>query len=321
MGTVTIIGTCAVTFAAASGTILGRWAAMRAHRMHMRRAAGLKLDPSDRFAIRAKSLGHPCKPLARALLQIPKMQQLSKGISPFLEAEWKLGTEAFLSALISFSLITGIAACALTASPAFALAAMGICMVGTWLYIRHRVEEDQQRMRSNIPNALRSLTDSFRSGHSLVQTMQQASVDAPGRLGEMFGTVAHSLELGRTTSESLAGLQGEGSAPELAFVAVALDVQHQSGGSIAPVMESAREVVEGELELLQTLHVQTAQAKLSASIVTIMPFVLIAFFSLASPGFLSPFLESPLGICLLAIALCMQGAGVLAVRRICKVDR
>ncbi len=306
MGTVTIIGTCAVTFAAASGTILGRWAAMRAHRMHMRRAAGLKLDPSDRFAIRAKSLGHPCKPLARALLQIPKMQQLSKGISPFLEAEW---------------LITGIAACALTASPAFALAAMGICMVGTWLYIRHRVEEDQQRMRSNIPNALRSLTDSFRSGHSLVQTMQQASVDAPGRLGEMFGTVAHSLELGRTTSESLAGLQGEGSAPELAFVAVALDVQHQSGGSIAPVMESAREVVEGELELLQTLHVQTAQAKLSASIVTIMPFVLIAFFSLASPGFLSPFLESPLGICLLAIALCMQGAGVLAVRRICKVDR
>lgn len=108
--------------------------------------------------------------------------------------------------------------------------------------------------------------------------------------------------------------------PELSFVAVALDVQHRTGGSIAPVLESATESVEGELKLMRALRVQTAQAKLSASIVTVMPFVLVALFSLMSPDFLSPFFSSFLGLALLALALIMQLTGVLIVRRMLKVD-
>ena len=47
---------------------------------------------------------------------------------------------------------------------------------------------------------------------------------------------------------------------ELAFIAVALDVQHASGGSLASVLDAARESVEGEIELERSLRVQTAQA-------------------------------------------------------------
>lgn len=103
--------------------------------------------------------------------------------------------------------------------------------------------------------------------------------------------------------------------PELAFVAVALDVQHRSGGSLAAVLDAARESVESEIDLARSLKVQTAQAQLSARIVTAMPFVLIALFSLMSPGFLSPFFESMAGMALLAAALVMQVAGVVLVHR------
>ena len=88
-------------------------------------------------------------------------------------------------------------------------------------------------------------------------------------------------------------------AGQLAFVAVALDVQHQSGGSLAAVLDAARESVESEIDLARSLKEQTAQAQLSARIVTAMPFVLIALFSLMSPGSLSPFFESMAGMALL----------------------
>ena len=73
-------------------------------------------------------------------------------------------------------------------------------------------------------------------------------------------------------------------------------------------------------ELERSLHVQTAQARLSARIVSVMPFVLVALFSLVSEGFLEPFFNSAAGVALLLVALSMQAAGVLAVRRMLRVE-
>jgi tight adherence protein B len=126
--------------------------------------------------------------------------------------------------------------------------------------------------------------------------------------------------MGATPTEALDVFRHNEAVPELAFVSVALDVQHQSGGSIAPVLESATDSVSSELDLMRSLRVQTAQAKLSAGIVTVMPFVLVALFSLMSPGFLSPFFESFVGFLLLAVALLMQAAGVLCVRHMLKIN-
>ncbi len=126
--------------------------------------------------------------------------------------------------------------------------------------------------------------------------------------------------MGAPATEALAVLERQRGVPELAFAAVALDVQHQSGGSIGPVLEAAQDSVESELELLRSLKVQTAQAKLSARVVTVMPFILVGLFSLMSPGFLSPFFESLPGMVMLAVALLMEAAGVLVVRRMLKVD-
>lgn len=313
------LGILAVAFAGAAGSMTGTWAWSRGRRL-VRVGRSLGFSDQDRAASVGRALGRPFLAPARALLRIEAVQEMASAALACLKAEGRLQAEAYLSALLGLCSLVGIASFALTSSAAFAVAASCLCFVGSWLYVRHEADKAACAMREETPDALRSLADSFRSGHSLLQTMQQASVELEGGLGSLFASAAHSLEMGETTSRSLSALRAVKGVPELAFVAVALDIQHQSGGSIAPVLESARASVEGELELARSLRVQTAQAKLSASIVTIMPFVLVAFFSLASPGFLAPFFASGLGLFLLAMALVMQVAGVLAVRRICRVD-
>ena len=86
------------------------------------------------------------------------------------------------------------------------------------------------------------------------------------------------------------------------------------------VLDAASGSVESQIELRRSLRVQTAQAKLSARVVSVMPFVLIALFSLVSDGFLEPFFESALGLATLALALGMQAAGIAMVRRMLKVE-
>lgn len=319
MGITGAWGLLAVAFAGACGGCVGTWGIRRA-RMKLHASTSLGLSRREQMLLAVRAAGRPMRPLARRLLRIVTVRSIVHEACHGLSMEEKLTAEEACSVVLAASLLSGLAAFLLTLSPVFATAIVCIVLVSAGCWARHVAVQERQAMREAVPDALRSLADSFQSGHSLVQTLQQASADLHGRLALLFSQAANRLKAGETTSEALAALKEERDVPELAFVAVALDVQHQSGGSIAPVLESARRSVEDELELMRSLRVQTAQARLSATIVTIMPFLLVAFFSLASPDFLAPFFDSALGLLLLIMALVMQLGGVLAVRRICRVD-
>lgn len=180
-------------------------------------------------------------------------------------------------------------------------------------------EKRKEELREAIPDALRSMSVCSHAGLSLLQTFQQVSREVEEPLSTLFLTAVHDLETGRTVSEALESFKKNVDVSELAFVAVALDVQHRAGGSLQQVLDAARDSVENELALKRSLRVQTAQAKLSARIVSVMPFILIALFSFISPGFLSPFFGSFIGLVLLSLAALMQAAGILMVRRLLDV--
>ncbi|WP_302962139.1 type II secretion system F family protein [uncultured Adlercreutzia sp.] len=263
----------------------------------------------------------PLLPLASALLRNRAVSRWADGLVRLCRSR---GLATQPAPAVSAALVLGIVAVGggwvLTGSPVFGAALAGCAVVAVGGL--SRAEEDRCRaaLRDEVPDALRSLGVCFRAGLSLVQTLRQTGTEMKGPLGELFLSAACVLETGGTAGESLAVFRRRADVPELAFVAVALDVQHACGGSIAPVLDAARESVEGEIELARSLRVQTAQAKLSARIVTAMPFILVALFSLMSPGFLAPFVESVPGMVLLAMALAMQVAGIVAVRRLLDVD-
>lgn len=256
------------------------------------------------------------EPVAEALLRVASVRRYLVWAQLSLEERGYATTQVALLTLTLFAVFGCVGAgWVLTATPVFGLAvAAGSVALGCSVS-KNAAEKRAVALRDEIPDALRSLGVCFKVGLSLMQTLRQTGSEMQGPLGEVFLAAARTLESGGTASEALALFRGRPGTPELAFVAVALDVQHQVGGSLLHVLEAARESVEGEIELSRSLKIQTAQARLSARIVTLMPFALIALFSLMSPGFLSPFFASVGGMALLAVALAMQAGGVLLVRR------
>ena len=86
------------------------------------------------------------------------------------------------------------------------------------------------------------------------------------------------------------------------------------------VLDATRESLESELELKRSLRVHTAQARLSARVVVGVTIAMVALLSLITEGFLQPFFASPIGLCLLTIAIVMQVTGILLVRRLLDVE-
>lgn len=288
-----------------------------------RKHAASALMPDEKSWVSAR-LSSGCAllmPMARRLCRIRAVDASTVGLVRVLgQRGIASAKDALLSWELAAFLLLSCALGLLSGSAVGGLAAGCCAALGLASWAKTQEERRCTTLREQVPEALRCMGVCFRSGLSLQQTFGQVARESNGALGERFAAAGRRLEMGSSTSEALEVLRADVGVPELAFVAVALDVQHQSGGSVTPVLDAARESVEGELELLRSLRVQTAQAKLSARIVTIMPFLLVALFSLMSPGFLTPFFSSVMGWGLLALALAMQLSGVLIVRRLLRVE-
>ncbi len=263
----------------------------------------------------------PLEPLALRALGFPTVAEAADELALSLAARGLVTDGRAIVSLIAALSLALFAGCWLVLRSPWAAAAVAACAVACVIsFGRSLGERRRAAMVESVPGALRSMGVCFRAGLSLMQTMRQSGKEVGGPLGELFERAAKELEVGVSASEVLEGFRKASGIPELSFVAVALEVQHQSGGSIARVLDVARQSLENELELRRSLRVQTVQAKLSARIVTLMPFVLVALFSLVSEGFLDPFFESWAGLALLGLALGMQVAGVLLVRRVLRVE-
>lgn len=176
------------------------------------------------------------------------------------------------------------------------------------------------RMEKALPEALRLLCISLESGASLVQALRYAADHCAEPLaGELKRTV-WDLEAGHGFDEAIASLRERTGSPEFAFLAVAMEMQHQSGGSLSAILDSTSALLKQSSDLKEELRTKTSQGRLSSRIVALMPLVLVGLISLFSPGYLLSFFSSPLGACLLAMALVLEIAGVVLVRRSLSVD-
>lgn len=261
------------------------------------------------------------KPLAKLLLKVARINRM------FSEAVVVMRAKGFATQVQSLcstwcaaiAVIMGVGTF-LGASPVFGIAAATCFAVVGYFAIERYKDKRAEQMRESVPDVLRSMGVCFHAGFTLLQTFQQIASEIRGPLGSLFSRAAHELETGVSAEEVLVSFRDQASIPELAFVAVALKVQHDAGGSMAAILDAARDSVQGEIELKRSLKVQTAQAKLSARVVTALPFVLIALFSLITEDFLAPFFSSAIGLILLAVAIAMQATGVLIVRGMLKVE-
>lgn len=226
-----------------------------------------------------------------------------------------------LSSMIGITLVSSAIAFVVTLSPVFAISLFILVWALVFTLSNSRTENLTRSMREQVPEALRCMAACSKSGLSLMQSLESTAKECKGTLSDLFASSASRLKLGETTSQSLSILKNNTLIPELKFVAVALDVQHISGGAIEPILESARQSVNNEIELQRNLKVQTSQARLSATIVTLMPFVLLALFSFISPDFLKPFFSSVPGMALFLAAIFMQMTGVVIVRRILNISK
>lgn len=221
-------------------------------------------------------------------------------------------------------LLAMLVACALgvllTGSPVVGALFASAVPVAAHLLASRAIERQRDEAYVLLPDVFAALGACFGAGHSLSQAIEQVADEFDGPLGAQFGQAADALKAGRSVPEVLDDLAGSSPFAEMRFIGVALDVQSRTGGSLAGILEGASRSVSTSVELKRSLAVQTAQARLSARVVTVMPLALLIIIALADPHYLVSFFTSAAGWAIFLLALALEATGIFWIRRILSVE-
>lgn len=188
------------------------------------------------------------------------------------------------------------------------------------LWLGRRADARAMTLAEQVPDALRTIDAALTAGLGVGKAIVYAARSTSGPLGLELRQVVWEVRAGRSLEGALERLRSRVGVAELELVVVALEVQHRSGGSLHAILESAIEVASQSHELERSLQVKTAQARLSARVVGVMPIVLVVALSLVSPGYLTGLAQQPAGVAMLVVAALLDVCGLLAIRSIMHVE-
>jgi tight adherence protein B len=275
------------------------------------------------------SLGHDVARNGLPLLRRPagRLMRLAAWRSVSLRAWQLLESLDYLSTpdavselMLAACLAAALAVAVLTGQPMVGLAATAGVPIAVKGYADGKLEKRDTLMREQLPDALQCLGFCFLAGCSLQQAIEQTALETQEPLRRELMRASDDLQSGIGIKDALAALEARNKLPEMSFMAVALEIQHQTGGSLKDLLEAAAESVRTTVALKRQLQVQTAQARLSFKVVACMPLILVAVLSLFMEGYLDTFFSSTEGMMILVTAVAMEALGIVMIRRILGVD-
>lgn len=213
--------------------------------------------------------------------------------------------------------VAALAGLVFSASPVGLVAALVLYVVGMGALTASVERRQARELAQEMPEVFRTLASALGSGETLPQAIEYVARHGTGRAAEEFGRTSLVLTCGESVSDALEELAGRLEAPGMRLLVSALDVSQRTGSPLEGLLGRSARMVERQQELERLLGVKTAQVRLSVRIVCVMPLLLVAFLAMVSPDFQAG-VATPGGLASVVVALLMDGAALLVVRRLMK---
>jgi len=198
-----------------------------------------------------------------------------------------------------------------------ALSLLAGALPGLWLY-RRRAQRLTQLERQ-LPEAADLIARSLRAGHALPSTLQMIADEMPQPICDEFRAVSVEAQYGPGLSVALQHLADRIPLDDLRFFVMSILIQRDTGGNLAELMESIAALIRQRLKFFRQIRTLSAEGKLSALILFILPIVMLVLLSFTNPVYIGKLIDDPQGRLLLCFSLAMQTLGGFWMYRIIRI--
>jgi tight adherence protein B len=175
------------------------------------------------------------------------------------------------------------------------------------------------QINEQLPDMLDLLARAMRAGHAFSSALQMAADEMPEPCASEVRTTFEEVNFGVPVATALLNLAQRVPSADLRYFAVAVSIQRETGGNLAELLGSIATLIRARFRFVRSVRTLTAEGRLSAWILVLLPFALAAVISIVNHEFIRVLWTDPVGIKMLWCALALMGFGIFWMSRLVKV--
>ncbi|WP_332860595.1 type II secretion system F family protein [Janthinobacterium svalbardensis] len=200
-----------------------------------------------------------------------------------------------------------------------ALLLLASAVSGPCLFVLRARAARLKKIEAQLPEAADFLARALRAGHSFSNVLQMVGDELNEPISGEFKMAHEEINYGVPMNEALQNLAARIPLTDLRYLVIAVLVQRESGGNLAEVLVSIARIIRARLKLLGQVRVLSAEGRMSAWVLGLMPVVMIGVMALVNPQYIRLLWTDPSGIKLLWYAAGMVALGVVWMRNVIRI--
>jgi tight adherence protein B len=188
------------------------------------------------------------------------------------------------------------------------------------LFVNLKKAKRLNTLTQQLPEALQIVSSGLRAGYSFPQAMSVVSREMGLPIGEEFARVIWENRMGKPLEEVLQNLKERTDSDDLNLFITALLIQKQVGGNLAEILDNISHTVRERVRIKGEIKTLTAQGRLSAVIIILLPIAVAGFLMVMNPEYMLTLVQDTLGIIMLVLAIIMQFLGIIIIQKIINIE-
>jgi tight adherence protein B len=254
--------------------------------------------------------------LQRLLLKVPRIHVLDRLLEQS-GLSWTVGRLIGFT-IVAFALIFLPSSYFAIPSLAKIALAAGVAALPT-LYVLRAKAKRLARIDEQLPDALDLMGRALRAGHAFPTALKMVADEMSEPLAAEFSIAFDEVNFGVSMQDALMNLATRVPSTDLRYFVIAVLIQRETGGNLSELLANISAIVRARIKLLGQVKVLSAEGRLSAWILSCLPFGAAFMIQLVNPEFLEVLYTDPGGKKMISVALTMMFFGVLAMRKIIQI--
>jgi tight adherence protein B len=176
------------------------------------------------------------------------------------------------------------------------VALVGACALSAtavWLWVGRLRSRRLKKLEEQMPMALDVINRALRAGHPVISAVQLAARELGDPIGTEFGLVVDETTYGSDFKDALHSFARRTGSRDARFFAAAIAIQSETGGNLAEVLDGLASVIRGRLTLTKRIKALASEGKASATLLSVLPILLVSFMALTNPPFYTSKFSDP----------------------------
>lgn len=266
--------------------------------------------------LRERSLKH-LAPWERSLESLPLLQPLSEHLR---QAGSRLPAYRLVLTAAALSATAGIVAWQLFRSMELALAVSVLGAALPFIKISGDRKRRFAKLEAQLPEAIDIMQRALKAGHPFNGTLKLVAEDMEQPIAREFELTFADINYGNDVRRAMLGLLARVPSVTVMALVTSVLVQKETGGNLAEILKQLSEVVRNRFQFQRRVRTLSAEGRMSAWVLAMVPLVLFAALSISSPDYLPVLFNDPFGQKLAIFSVVWGAIGVFFISRIIRID-